>query len=116
MPELPDVDIFKSYFDSTSLHQNIKEIETEKSRIFKTNTDKLKEIMEGHSFDHTHRTGKYLFTKIKSDGYLLLHFGMTGYLNSSKLPFADIGKVKTIGKVYQHVNISLFFLLVPEVF
>ncbi len=80
MPELPDVELFKRYLDSTSLDQNIREISTTDSQVYKTSPASLKKTLEGHSFDHSRRVGKYLFVKVKSDGYLIMHFGMTGYL------------------------------------
>lgn len=84
MPELPDVEIFKKYFDATSLHQNIREIKTTGSRVYKSSSKTLKNSLEGHSFDHTSRVGKYLFAQIKSNGFLVLHFGMTGEMKYFK--------------------------------
>jgi len=84
MPELPDVEVFKNYLDATSLHQHIHKINIYDQQVFESSAEKFKEILEGHSFDHTRRIGKYLFVKIKSDGYLLMHFGMTGYLKYFK--------------------------------
>ena len=33
MPELPDLEVFKRYVDSTSLHQNIETIEVKDGRV-----------------------------------------------------------------------------------
>jgi len=84
MPELPDVEVFKNYLDSTSLHQHISKIKIYDNQVFRTSSSVFKKVLEGHSFDHTRRTGKYLFVKIKSDGFLVLHFGMTGFLKYFK--------------------------------
>ena len=92
MPELPSVEIFKRYFDKTSLHQPITDVNVISPEILvETNNSQMKESLEGHEFTESIRYGKYLFGKLDNDLFLIMHFGMTGYLhydtkNSSKYP------------------------------
>lgn len=87
MPELPDVAVFKSYFDSTALHQKISDIQLiETEKILRESQRLLPETLIGSHFKSTHRHGKYLFVEIDSGEYLVLHFGMTGFLRYSKEP------------------------------
>jgi len=81
MPELPDVEIFKQYLDSTSLHKNIKRVQILAPEMLKGITaKKLKAAIEGYAFTATHRHGKYLFVSLENSSNLVLHFGMTGFL------------------------------------
>lgn len=92
MPELPSVEIFKKYFDKTSLHQLITNVNVISPEILvETSSRQMKKAMEGHEFTDSIRYGKYLFGKLDNDLFLTMHFGMTGYLhydnqNSSKYP------------------------------
>ena len=85
MPELPDVENFKNYFNATSLHQKIADVEVRSHKILKDiSADKLKGKLKGKSFQCTHRHGKYLFAQINAHLRLMLHFGMTGFLKYFK--------------------------------
>ncbi|MCF7804365.1 MAG: hypothetical protein K9N46_14960 [Candidatus Marinimicrobia bacterium] len=85
MPELPDVEVFREYFQSTALHQEIAGVEILDDRILEgISAGKLREKLAGQSFADTHRHGKHLFAKLSSQGWLMLHFGMTGYLKYAK--------------------------------
>ena len=85
MPELPEVQAFKKYFDSTSLHQKIKEINVlDKSLLSKISSKSFKSKLEGKKFKHTIRHGKYLFAQLNKETYLVMHFGMTGFLKYFK--------------------------------
>jgi formamidopyrimidine-DNA glycosylase len=81
VPELPDLEIFKRYVDSTSLHQDIEKIEVRNGKILGgVSACGLKRGLEGRKFESTRRHGKHLFVKLDEGGWLLLHFGMTGGL------------------------------------
>jgi formamidopyrimidine-DNA glycosylase len=81
MPELPDVEVFRKYFNSTSLHQEIREVKVLNRRMLKgISAPKLKSTLGGQSFRSTARHGKYLFAELKNGSWLVLHFGMTGFL------------------------------------
>lgn len=79
MPELPEVETYKNYFDQTSLNQEIKDIIIKDNRILNVDELILKDKVLNNSFISTTRHGKYLFVQMK-DAYLIFHFGMTGDL------------------------------------
>ncbi len=82
MPELPSVEIFKKYFDKTALHQLITNVNVISPEILvETSSKQMKKAMEGHEFTESIRYGKYLFGKLDSNLFLIMHFGMTGYLH-----------------------------------
>jgi formamidopyrimidine-DNA glycosylase len=84
VPELPDLEIFKRYVDSTSLHQDIEKIEVKDGRVLGVSAGGLKRALEGRRFESTRRHGKHLFVELDDGGWLLLHFGMTGGLKYYK--------------------------------
>jgi len=80
MPELPDVEVFKRYFENTSLYQEIAGLDIIESRMLKQISEKaLKTQLEAKQFTGAMRHGKFMFAN-SDDGALVLHFGMTGYL------------------------------------
>jgi formamidopyrimidine-DNA glycosylase len=85
MPELPDVEIFKRYLDSTSLHQRIDDVDVRNAYILKNVTaPKLARGLKGRRFECSRRHGKHLFVRADHDVWLRLHFGMTGSLEYFK--------------------------------
>lgn len=81
MPELPELEVFKRYVDSTSLHQDIEIVEVKNGKILGgVSTSGLKRGLEGRKFESTRRHGKHLFVELDKGPWLLLHFGMTGGL------------------------------------
>ena len=85
LPELPDVEVFKRYFDATSLHQEIEKVEVYSRQILEdTSVEKLKTGLEGRTFESTRRHGKHLFAQLDDSQWLMLHFGMTGHLKYFK--------------------------------
>ncbi len=81
MPELPSLEIYKNYFDSSSLHQRIKSVEIRSPEILiNAKSSKLREALLGFEFTGSRRYGKYLFCQLNNDYFLIIHFGMTGYL------------------------------------
>lgn len=79
MPELPSLEIFKQYFDSTSLNQEIKEININNPEIlFDITEDNIKELVNRY-FVSSSRYGKYLFASTSDNKFLIFHFGMTGF-------------------------------------
>lgn len=80
MPELPDVEVYKQYIQSTSLHQVIDEIDLRSPELLgETRPDTLKNALLDDSFQSCHRHGKYLFLRLNEGYSLILHFGMTGF-------------------------------------
>lgn len=82
MPELPDVEVFKTYLDATALHQTIEGVTMdEDDPLSNASRGGFRALVTGRSFESTRRHGKFLFVKM-SDGpeWLAFHFGMTGQL------------------------------------
>src|SRR5215207_1423235 len=85
MPELPDVEVFKRYVNSTSLHQKIESVEVHNSKVLgSVSASKLQSTLKGRMFESTRRHGKNLFVELDDGGWLLMHFGMTGRLKYCK--------------------------------
>lgn len=85
MPELPDVETFKRYFDATSLHQRIDNVDVRDAYILKgVSARELARGLKGHRFESSRRHGKHLFVRTDGDLWLRLHFGMTGSLRYFK--------------------------------
>lgn len=88
MPELPDVVVYKRYFDRTALHKRVTGTRVFDAYVIKDITPRtLQRRVRNHSFESTQRRGKYLFVGLDGDGgWLGMHFGMTGYLEYFKKP------------------------------
>ena len=87
MPKLPDVECYKRYLDATSLHQAIDHVRVDQPGILEgTSPQALGRQLKGRRFEHTRRHGKYLFVDLSGDGWLVLHFGMTGDLRYFRNP------------------------------
>ncbi|MEJ2054178.1 MAG: DNA-formamidopyrimidine glycosylase family protein [Calditrichaceae bacterium] len=85
MPELPDVEIFRRYVDSTSLHREIQNLNIyDNSMLGDISGRSIQMRLKGRKLESTLRHGKYLFIKTNKGEWLVLHFGMTGYLNYAK--------------------------------
>ena len=81
MPELPEVETFKRYLDSTSLHQRITGVDVRDAYVLKrVSAHELTRRLKGRSFENSHRHGKHLFVHAGDELWLRLHFGMTGSL------------------------------------
>lgn len=91
MPELPEVQVMRNYFEEVTLQKAITAVTFHDSlnKVFKSSKSELTEYLVGHSILETNRLGKYLFARLSSGKWLHLHFGMTGYLEvfrSEQLP------------------------------
>ena len=95
MPELPDVEAFRNYIDSTSLHRKIRRAEVLVPDLLEgVKPVVLTTHLEGRELASTRRHGKNLFVEVrdgkrgskrgKREGWLHLHFGMTGGLDYSE--------------------------------
>jgi formamidopyrimidine-DNA glycosylase len=86
MPELPDVEVFLTYFKKTSLNQTIESVEVRNEKVIKGVTKEyLMNFLTGENFISGFRYGKYLFGDLNSGKCLVFHFGMTGFLKYFKL-------------------------------
>lgn len=85
MPELPDVEIFRQYFDSASLNKSIKDVKVLDKKILSGISPKdFEQKLKGEKFKSTYRHGKYLIAELKKNKLLIMHFGMTGFLTYFK--------------------------------
>lgn len=79
MPELPDVQVHKEYLDATSLHQRVENVYVSaRDTLRDVSAATVRRRLRGRSLESTRRHGKHLFARIGDDGWLRLHFGMTG--------------------------------------
>ncbi|MGM0587168.1 MAG: Fpg/Nei family DNA glycosylase [Bacteroidota bacterium] len=80
MPELPEVEVFKSIVDDTSLNKTIRSIYIEREDILEdVSPQEFNKALEGDSFVSTSRHGKYLFIETEQGHTVLMHFGMTAH-------------------------------------
>lgn len=85
MPELPEVETFKRYLDSTSLHQRITNVDVRDAYVLKrVSARQLARQLTRRRFESSHRHGKHLFVRARNELWLRLHFGMTGWLQYLK--------------------------------
>jgi formamidopyrimidine-DNA glycosylase len=90
MPELPDVEVFKRYIDSTSLNKAVTEVETVDPKVLvNTGPGELAEAVKGRTLQASHRQGKHLFVKLGHNCWLALHFRMTSFPRYCKLENLD---------------------------
>jgi len=90
MPELPDVQAFQNYANRTALHQRIDDVTVMDDRILQDVSEQaLKRRLKGAELDGTRRHGKFLFLDVSSNGWLVMHFGMTGELAYFKSAYSD---------------------------
>ncbi len=83
MPELPDVEVFRRYMESTALRRSVEEVHTSRERLFSdVSRRSVVRALRGSRLEETARYGKNLFTRLSSGRWLLLHFGMTGFLKA----------------------------------
>lgn len=83
MPELPDVEYFSQYLDATALHQCIAAVHVQRDDVLDDDLSsrRLVRQLKGRAFQATRRHGKHLPVELDDGGFLVLHFGMTGYLD-----------------------------------
>lgn len=124
MPELPDVEVFRRFAENHALKKQIRKVEIEEPRIAAVSKETIQESLEGHQLIKAERTGKYLILPTNTENTLVIHFGMTGWLdygnhqkpeytratfafdNSHSLYFVNPRK---LGKLYITDNLHAFF-------
>src|SRR6056297_3280725 len=85
MPELPDVETFKHYIDSTSLHKTIEKAQVMNKKILEEiSKNNLEQVLQGTRFVESDRHGKYLYLKTTENQWMVVHFGMTGFVKYFK--------------------------------
>ena len=109
-PELPEVETFKNYFDSTSLNQKIKDVIVRDNRVLNIEENIFKKRLISNTFYSTLRHGKHLFAKLNS-GFIMFHFGMSGdlkyFMNTFQSPSVSNGDLGGGGFRLPRVSLSL---------
>lgn len=79
MPELPEVNTFKKYFEETSLQKKIVEVLVHDAKIIRNLSGAaFADRLNGRTFDSAYRQGKYMFGNLDNGHSVLFHFAMTG--------------------------------------
>jgi len=86
MPEIPEVEAFKSYIKSHCMKKTIADISISASKIVHgASPATFKKTLIDNKFMQIERRGKFLIIKLaKADKYLVMHFGLTGWLSFTK--------------------------------
>lgn len=80
MPELPDVESFRLYFDQNALNRTILGFKAFHPKILRQVTqNQLKKSLINQKIKSTFRVGKNLFVTLSNKQVLCFHFGMTGF-------------------------------------
>ena len=81
MPELPEVETFRRFFEKKVLDKKVKAIEIRDMGILVEESQKptLEEKIAGNTFSSTHRHGKFLFIQMDTEPWFLIHFVLSGY-------------------------------------
>ncbi len=96
MPELPDVEAFRRVLAANALRKTIAEVVVNDARILgKLSARTFASRLKGAKLIEVRRHGKHLMAKLDQDGWLTLHFGMTGALefvgkSGSEPPFTRV--------------------------
>jgi formamidopyrimidine-DNA glycosylase len=81
MPELPDVELYRRYLDEHALGRTIARVAVNDARILgELAASAFVARLSGNRFEESRRHGKHLLVRLRRDGWLTLHFGMTGGL------------------------------------
>jgi len=80
MPELPEVEMYRRYFEETALQQKINNIEIHHPKVLGAQHEDFCTLLVGDSFRGTQRWGKTLFHSTVKNKIVYMHFGMTGSL------------------------------------
>lgn len=85
MPELPEVEAFRQYFNTHALNKTIKSVNIVEEKILKgSSSEKMLQFCQQMMFVQTSRRGKFMFAELSGKGAILFHFGMTGDFRYSK--------------------------------
>jgi formamidopyrimidine-DNA glycosylase len=81
MPELPDVEVFRRRIAGTCLHRRIAKVQAHDARVLRgVSRQRLSRSLKGSELVTTRRHGKHLFTALSGSGWMVMHFGMTGFV------------------------------------
>ncbi len=81
MPELPEVETFKNFFNRTFINRKVISLSLpETSMLEDTRRADIIKSLAGYRFTNTFRHGKYFFAQNEKGYELIIHYGMTGRL------------------------------------
>ena len=84
MPELPDVEIFRRRLDEAAAGRRITDAKVRDARLLEgISARELERRLVGRRIQTTQRHGKHLIAMLDDGSALVLHFGMTGTLETS---------------------------------
>jgi formamidopyrimidine-DNA glycosylase len=91
MPELPDVELYKRHLDAHALHRKIIRAVVSDARILGNLAKKdFVARLEDNRLESSRRHGKHLLVRLARNGWLTLHFGMTGDLRYVEPPDSQV--------------------------
>ncbi len=80
MPELPDVEVFGRYFERHALERTVEAVEVKDASLLEnTSGAELARVLTGKRFTDLQRRGKHLAVAVDGGGWVVFHFGMTGF-------------------------------------
>jgi len=83
VPELPDVETFARYLQATALGRRVRAVHVPDPELLGgTTAQALGRALHDRRLARRRRRGKWLFASAEGDGWLALHFGMTGELQA----------------------------------
>lgn len=97
MPELPDVEIFRQYAEKNALDQEIEKVTVDEPKIADVNESQINKQLQSQKLTKAERLGKYLLMPTTAESILIMHFGMTGWLEYGS------------GQKHQHTRASFTF-------
>lgn len=81
MPELPDVEAYRHTLVSGGLHRRIEKVHVPDQRPLDISPATLRRHLQGKRLETARRHGKWLLAEVEGgEGWLAMHFGMTGTL------------------------------------
>jgi formamidopyrimidine-DNA glycosylase len=100
LPELPEVESYRRYFERHALRRRVREVTVADPGVLAPGTSpaSLRRALVGRRFSSIRRHGKNLFAQISRNGFLRIHFGMTGDLAS----FRDGAEAPRFARVLFH--------------
>lgn len=80
MPELPDVEVFKRYYERKAQGKFVSEVRPKDDKVLgNVSAASLRERIPENRTGKSSRHGKHLFVEMSGKFWLAFHFGMTGY-------------------------------------
>jgi formamidopyrimidine-DNA glycosylase len=84
MPELPEVATYKKYFDLAATGRRVTDVEVVEPRVVTVPPEELQQAVVGQRWEEMKQIGKHLLVKLSENGWMTVHFGMTGSLRLFK--------------------------------